>query len=464
MVLCQAALADTLKKRNGTVLQGRIISETDTHVVFEWTQFGKCIVKVPREEIVELTKGAYDANLTSVPKPTPDTPESTDKPKVAPKPADDPTGKVLRFCYIPVVGEIGVEVKAEDFEIVVRNVLTYKAETFVLYIDSPGGSTAVTEKILAKMARLKGARLVALVKRAHSTAAVLAMACPDIYMVADATIGDVTPFKGKKAPKPAAFPSAAAAAFRTAAQNAKHSPLILKGMMDKDVELSVPAGKVGVVQGAGGKGLTKKGSIMTLTSAEAVQCGLARGIAPNLDAIKKALGADRSWYMAWSGGQTFMKNKAAQGRLAFRQGEYLESIAPQLAALNSQIKNMVDEANRLIAENRRLKDAYDRESGEITSEYNRRVSLAEDRYDRDMPNYRLRISAPEFYYRQARDARRDRDRRIADAEDERDRAFRKLDAKYKGQFADIDARYKRLDREARKVRASKKKLLDAGPK
>jgi len=466
LVVSQVALADTLKKRNGTVLQGRIVSETDDHVVFEWTQFGKCIVKVPREEIIQLTRGHYDPNLTSVPKPKidPGTGTGTDKPADNPKPAGKPTGKVLRFCYIPVVGEIGVEVKAEDFEVVARNVLTYKAETLVLYIDSPGGSTTHTRKILAKLARLKGVRLVALVKRAHSTAAVIAMACPDIYMVADATIGDVTPFKGKKATKPAAFPSPAAAAFRTAAQNAKHSPLILKGMMDKDVELAIPPGKPGVVLGAGGKSLTAKGSVMTLTSTEAVQCGLARGTAADLAAIQKILGPDRWWYMAWAGGQTFMKTRAAKNRLAFRQGEYRESIAPQLAALDSQIKNMEDEAARLVSESNRLKDAYARERKEILADYDRRVRHAEDQYYRDLPNYRLKVSAPDYYYREARDARRARDTRLDDAEDDRDRLLGKLDGKYRGQFADIDARYKRLDSEARKVRKSKKKLLDAGPK
>jgi len=465
LVLGQLALADTLKKKNGTVLQGRIISETEAQVVFEWTQFGKCIVTVPRGDIVELVKGEYDASLTSVPKPKPTTgtgdDKGADKPK---KPTDKPAGKVLRFCYIPVVGEIGVEVNAADFDTVVRNVRTYQAETLVLYIDSPGGSTSEAQSILAKLATLKGIKLVALVKRAHSTAAAIALACPEIYVTDDATIGDVTPFQGRKATKPAAFPSAAAAAFRMAAQNAKHSPLILKGMMNKDVELSIPPGKTAVVQGAGGKSLTKKGGVMTLTSAEAVQCGLARKTAANLEALKKTLGADRSWYMAWAGGSAFMKSRAVKNRLAFRQAEYRESIAPQLTALDSQLKNMEDEAGRILAESKRLKNAYTDERQDILKDYDRRIRNAEEQYYRDLPDSRLKVSAPDYYYRESRDARRDRDRRFDDAQDERDRSLRKLDTKYKGQFDEVDTRYKRLDQDARKVRASKKKLLDAGPK
>ena len=72
LVLCQAAMSDTIRKRNGTILRGRIVSENETQVVFEWTQFGACIVKVPRKDIVAITRGKYDPNSPAPVKPKTD--------------------------------------------------------------------------------------------------------------------------------------------------------------------------------------------------------------------------------------------------------------------------------------------------------------------------------------------------------------------------------------------------------
>ena len=87
-----------------------------------------------------------------------------------------------------------------------------------------------------------------------------------------------------------------------------------------------------MVQGSGGMSLTKKGSVMALTSSEAVQSGLARATVADLEAVKKILGPDRSWYMAWSGGQAFMKKtshkKGQPPKPAQRQRELLPLPCP----------------------------------------------------------------------------------------------------------------------------------------
>ena len=457
LTLGQWAAADTVRKRNGTVLQGRILSENEVHVVFEWTEFGACVVKIPRKDIIAITRGTYEPPpVAPTPKPKPDPPAGGDV---------KPPG-ILRYCYIPLTGEIGVEVKAEDFEVVVRNVLDYRAEVLVLLFDSPGGSPQETQRILAKMARLKGIRVVALVSRAHSTAAVLAMACPEIFMPANGTIGNVTPYAGRSGKKTSTFSSADLAAFRTVVQVAKHSPLLLEGMINAESELSVTTtgGRPVVVKGTGGKVLKKKGAVLTLTGTEAAACGLARGLAAGIDDVAKVLDAKRSWYHAWAGGQTLMKNRAAKNRLTLLRKEYVASIAPELAALDEKLKSMTETATSLVAERTRLKHKYDSEAVRIIDEYKRQVRRAEDEYWRRLPRPAMRDASPSLYYRQLHDARRDRDRRIDDAEDDRDAAYRRLDSRYKDEFAEIDGRYKRLDQQARQVRAGKKKLLDAGPK
>ena len=465
LVLCQVAAADTIRKRSGTILRGRIISETDTYVIFEWTQFGACTVKVPRKDILTITKGTYDPKRPVDPEPK--TPGKTDPGKDPPA----PKGKVLRFCHIPINGEIGIDVTADDFEAVVRNVLLYRIDVLVLHFDTPGGSAAETEKILAKMGRLKGVRTIALVKRALSTGAVLAMACPEIYMVVNGRIGDVTRFKGEAEPEKGAFSSAQRAAFRTTVQVAKHSALLLKGMMDAEVQLAITTtgNKPTVLETAGEKVLGEKvikakGRTLALTGPEAVDCGLARAVVNGINDVTKTFDPTRLLFHAWKGGHTFMKNKVANNRLAFRQAKYLKSIAPQLAVLDKEYKALDDEARGIIAERNSLKRKYEDESNRIADEYRRSVRRAEERYVRDYPTPLMRESSPSLFARQAHDARRIRDARIDDAINDRDRAYRRVDGRYKDAFKTFDSRYRRLDNEARQVLAKKKKLLAAGPK
>ena len=469
LVMCQTALSDTIRKKNGTILRGRIISENDTYVVFEWTQFGKCIVKVPRKEIVAIARGKYDPKSSVPPKPKTD--PKTD-PKIGPdKDPAAPQGKVLRFCHIPITGEIGIDVTADDFEAIVRNVLAYRIEVLVLHFDTPGGSAAHTEKMLAKMGRLKGVRTIALVKRALSTAAVLAMTCGEIYMLADGRVGQVVRFKGEAEPKTGDFSSAVRAAFRTAVQGAKHSPLLLKGMMDAGVELSIvtTGNKPQVVESNGEKVLGEKvikpkGRVLTLTGKEAVDCGLSRGVVNGINDLTRTFDAKRPLFHAWQTGHTFMKNKAAANRLAFRQAKYLKSIAPQLAALDKEYKALDTEARGLIAERNKLKRKYDSDSDRIEDDYNRRVRRADEQYRREYPSALMIESSPTLAARMAHDARRNRKTRIEDAEDDRNRAYRRINPRYDNAVKSSDSLYRRLDEQARQVRAKKKKLLAAGPK
>ena len=459
---CLPAQGDTVRKRNGTILQGRILSETEKEVVFEWTQFGACIVKIPREQILDITRGKYDPKKPVAPKPSPGDGSGAKDPP--------PSAKILRYCQIPITGEIGIELKAADFEVIVRNVEAYRAEVLVLVFDSPGGSADETRQILAKMARLKGVRCVALVKRALSTAAVLAMACPEVYMLEGGTIGDVTPCKTASVTHDTGseFPSAVRAAFRTVVQISKHSPLLLDGMMTASVELSVKNSAVGspvVVEGlGGGKVLKKKGRVLTLTGQEAVDCGLAVGLAKDVETIKKGVDPDRSWYRAWQGGQTLIATSGAKGRLAFRREQYLKSIGPELAKLDDELGKIVDEAKGLVSSRNRLKAKYDAENNRISDDYDREVRRARDIYDRERPSSRMASDDPNRYQRLQHDAYRRYANRVDDAEDDRDAGYRRLNSRYRSAFNEIDDRYRRLDSQARTIRSKKKRLLAAGPK
>src|SRR5687768_11124556 len=151
-------LADPLTKTNGQPMNGRVISEEKDVVVFE-SNLGGLVMRqrVPRGQIKDLQKEVREGP---------------------------------GYVALPIVGEIGVEVTAESLKRAIAEARRHKAQYIVLSIDSPGGSVQEKEKIVEVIRQnARDVRFVAYVKRALSAAAIVAMACHEIYVAEDATIG-----------------------------------------------------------------------------------------------------------------------------------------------------------------------------------------------------------------------------------------------------------------------------------
>jgi membrane-bound serine protease (ClpP class) len=111
-------------------------------------------------------------------------------------------------------------------------------------------------------------------KRAISAGALIALACPELYMAPGATIGAATPVdqQGRKASEKVV--SYARTEFKSTAERNNRPVDIAAAMVDEDVEI---------------EGLVVKGKLLTLTAGEAVANRIADGIIDSSDALVRSL-------------------------------------------------------------------------------------------------------------------------------------------------------------------------------
>lgn len=187
------------------------------------------------------------------------------------------------------------------------------ATVVVVEIDTPGGRIDLAERICASLTALSTAKTIALVgcgksKGAFSAGAFLAMACDEIYMAPTAAIGAALPYFAKTgAPQvDEKLTSAFCATMRAVAARRGHPTEIAAAMVDPDIELREvklggrryfvsPERAARLVQQGGtlASWITFAGKVLTLTSDEAVDVGLASGKATGRKDILKVLGFKR---------------------------------------------------------------------------------------------------------------------------------------------------------------------------
>jgi membrane-bound serine protease (ClpP class) len=111
-------------------------------------------------------------------------------------------------------------------------------------------------------------------KRAISAGALIALACPELYMAPGATIGAATPVdqQGKKVSEKVV--SYARAEFRSTAERNNRPAEIAVAMVDENVVI---------------EGVIEKGKLLTLTAGEAVTNKVADGMYNSLDDLLRAL-------------------------------------------------------------------------------------------------------------------------------------------------------------------------------
>src|SRR5258706_5017454 len=341
--------ADTLEKKDGSVMQGRVIAETPDAVTFEVSNGGITFrQRIPRAQVRAVQREVLEGP---------------------------------GFCTIPLIGDIGPEVKADDFRDALAAARRGGAQYVVLVIDSPGGSIDERNKILAVMVQTKDLKLVAYVKRALSAAAVLAVACPQICMAPDASIGAAVAFKigpnGLPEDIEEKFRSAIRAGERAAAAMGDRSDLWIRGMSELNLELSLVQedGQPRLVEGLtepDAKPIKKKGEILTLTAKEALASGLSTATINDVAAIRDALGikawhdiGDQAWSIMANRGLA-LKNHAQALRA---RNAYLLAIQPEVAAMTGRAERAVAKASAAHAALAQLQAQYDNEVRAINAEY-----------------------------------------------------------------------------------------------
>ena len=289
---CAFAAGDTLVTKDGKTFQGRIIERSNGKVVFEIRQYGAKMVKTfAKSEIQSLREGPTEV------------PSDKTGPKTGdPEPKAPPVVQYKQKTYylIPMTGEIGTYVLSEYLQRSLADAALRRPDVVVLVIDSPGGLTSEANKLIQLIQdNKKKLRIVAYVHKALSAAAITSLACREIYVRPGAIIGAATAYRKT----PFGFPKAISekmqsvwrAQARSAAEMGGHNPLLAEAMIDLSVSLHIVKdkdGKVRVLRGTGGKMLTTKGKLLTLTAGEATEAGLANGSAEDFDALGQKLGLD----------------------------------------------------------------------------------------------------------------------------------------------------------------------------
>jgi len=321
--------ADVVKNtKTGETLTGRLLDQYINKLRVFKTETGRTkFLDMKEWEIVERSEPAEPepgGEKPDAPKPSADT-GGGDKAEKAEEPASP------CVYIIPITGEITHPCLVEGIERALEEAKKEHAEAVVFRLDTPGGLLQVTDKIIRLLEGVTWAPTVSWVsggeqKGALSAGAYICMATKHIYMAPGTTIGAATPFRigfFGSAEVDEKFKSAFRARFRSLAQQLGHPSVIADAMVDNKVS----AVQVWITdepkivtreeadrlekehKDAGtfkrGKTIVRRGSLLTMTSKEAVTFGVAAGLADSRQSLLEHLDqADRrvveaSWMPEW---------------------------------------------------------------------------------------------------------------------------------------------------------------------
>jgi membrane-bound serine protease (ClpP class) len=175
---------------------------------------------------------------------------------------------------VPVTGVIELGL-APFIERSIAEATEAGAHAVILDIDTPGGRVDAAERI-ADAVRDTEMPVYALVnRRAFSAGALISLATRQIFMLPGSVVGAATPVDGTGTKAPEKIVSAMRSEMRALAEERGLDPRVAEAMVDEDIEL---------------EGVTVAGSLLTLTTAEAVGLGYAVEVA-TFDDLLETIGA-----------------------------------------------------------------------------------------------------------------------------------------------------------------------------
>jgi ClpP class serine protease len=247
-------------------------------------------------------------------------------------------GRKNQVIVIPIKEAITLECETAALEKAIETSSNQGPMFILIEIDTPGGRGDLMKRICSAIAKTDNCLTVAFVSGgeyggAYSAGAIIALACDQIYMADDTVIGAATPVvmseKGAKDLKSVygetvgeKYLSADRAYIASLAEQNGRPRAIAKAMVDKDIEV-VEVSENGESffieprerkkEQAVVRTWNKRGSLLTLTASEAVECGMANGLAGSHNAIISALKLDNP--------RVVPNNEAAKARRAFETAE-----------------------------------------------------------------------------------------------------------------------------------------------
>ena len=205
-------------------------------------------------------------------------------------------------AIVPLVGEID-DYSRDDLIKRFEKAKAMGAKAIIVSIDSPGGMVTSSMEISRYLKRQSGVRTIAFVKeKAYSGAAMVAVACDEIWMAPDSPLGDCAPIvfntTGGLDPLPeterAKQESPVVDEFLDSARRNGYSPLLLESMVSLRHPLQViqnDKGDLRVVRDAEATSMAKdgwkiapgfenvdgSGKLVTVYPSQAIALGLAKG-------------------------------------------------------------------------------------------------------------------------------------------------------------------------------------------
>ena len=213
----------------------------------------------------------------------------------------DRLGRNNKVIVLTIRDEIGLEIETQALEREVAKLSNEGPLFLLLEIDTPGGRGDLTQRICAAITQIKDCPTVAFIKGgkyggALSAGAAVALACDKIYMADNTVIGAATAITISETGRPESlkeafgeevgekFASAWRAYLASLAERNHRPGLLARAMVDRNTEAIevVDANQRLFIDPVNKKPQqhlvhtwSKKGSLLTLTVAEAVGCGIA---------------------------------------------------------------------------------------------------------------------------------------------------------------------------------------------
>lgn len=200
---------DTIIFKSGRVVQGRVLSETDTVVKFRVVMSGMSAeVEYQKSEILRIARGAASTDAPAAPAPA-SAPAAT--PAAATPPESDGV-QAVRYAWVDLTGQFGVDITQTPIRQVFRDAKQNNVSTIVFMLDAnweanpieplPDDAANFTELMRAEPMTVVFAnevpqewnpqpRIVFWVKTAMGGAAFLPMVCPEIYFHPEGKMGGI---------------------------------------------------------------------------------------------------------------------------------------------------------------------------------------------------------------------------------------------------------------------------------
>lgn len=314
LLLGGVLLGDTLTLKDGRTFKGELVSQDENKVVFRIEQYGakmiwtfkpsevKSIQKAGEKVVVKQKddpsqepagpsgKTASHAVKAAAKAPLP--PGKYPPPPAVPaiKPVSGPS-----YYLVPLKGEVGRTLLASTLRGSLEDALKRRPTVVVLEVDSPGGRIDEVRPLAEVIQKYEDdLRIVVWARDALSAAAISSMACDEIYMSPTGRFGSARAImisEGMVSDVDKKVQSVWRATARAIAPLGGYDPMLAQAMIDPEIQLhwKEEDGKVVIHEGKGPNMISRKGELLTLTSTEALACGLSDGTVSDLDDLAEKL-------------------------------------------------------------------------------------------------------------------------------------------------------------------------------